>query len=195
MNAKPRDSIRKNLALVAAVSLAVLGIGGGLMSRGIAADEARSGESGLPKEVATEETASKPSPEALEFFEKEVRPILANRCYECHSGSLEEPKGSLRVDSRGAMLSGGDTGPAIEPGAPDESMLIDAINYRGDYEMPPKSKLPPAEIEVLTRWVKMGAPWPDGDQAAEPNEAKKFDLAKRKAEHWAWQPVQAQPLP
>jgi hypothetical protein len=148
---------------------------------------------GEDAEIAAE-LATPVSAEAAEFFEKHVRPILANRCFECHSGKIDEPKGSLRVDSRAHLLTGGDTGAAIVPGKPDESMLIDAINYRGDYEMPPKSKMPAEEIEVLTKWVAMGAPWPGndkpgGDTPADGNDAKKFDLAKRKAEQWAWQPV------
>ena len=65
----------------------------------------------------------------LEFFEKQVRPILARRCYECHSGRAKELKGGLRLDSRAAILTGGDTGPAIVPGNQEESVLIDAINY------------------------------------------------------------------
>lgn len=179
----PRDSNLTRLACILLVGSCCITVAGWLLPRAIAG-----GNANVAAESAAD-AAEKPSPEALEFFEKQVRPILANRCFECHSGSIEEPKGSLRLDSRAAILTGGDTGPAVEPGAPDKSMLIDAINYRGDYEMPPKSKMPAAEIEILTRWVQMGAPWPAGDKPAAANEAKKFDLAMRKAEHWAWQPV------
>ncbi|MCO6454972.1 MAG: PSD1 domain-containing protein [Pirellulaceae bacterium] len=128
---------------------------------------------------------------SLEFFEKQVRPVLVQRCYECHSGKTDEPKGGLRVDSRAALLAGGDTGPAIEPGKPEASLLIDAVNYGDIYQMPPKSKLPAAEIEILNRWVKLGAPWPVGDPAAVPMASGgEFDLDARKAAHWAWRPVQ-----
>ena len=124
----------------------------------------------------------------IEFFEKQVRPILARRCFECHGPAVEEPKGGLRLASRAAVLRGGDTGPAIVPAGPDKSLLIDAINYRGDYEMPPKSKLPADEIAVLTKWVALGAPWPKADSGTAAA-ARKFDLNQRKADHWCWQPL------
>jgi hypothetical protein len=129
-----------------------------------------------------------------EFFEKRVRPILVERCHECHSSRVDEPKGNLRLDSRTATLKGGDTGPAMVPGKPKESLLIDAINHGDLYQMPPKSKLPAEEIAVLTKWVEMGAPWPERASGQLPvasgHEAGGgFDLAKRKREHWCWQPI------
>jgi hypothetical protein len=132
---------------------------------------------------------------SVEFFEKQVRPLLAARCFDCHSGKLAdgatEPKGNLRLDSREAALRGGDTGPALVPGKPKESLLVDAINYGELYQMPPKSKLPAEEIAVLTKWVEMGAPWPKDSAAAAAAGGKEFDLARRKAEHWCWQPLKA----
>jgi hypothetical protein len=144
-------------------------------------------------------SAQPPADAGVEFFEKQVRPILAGRCFGCHSGKLDEgvkePKGNLRLDSREALLQGGDTGPAIVPGKPGESLLIDAINYGELYQMPPKSKLPAEEIAALTKWVEMGAPWPRGAAAA-PRGERDFDLAARMAEHWCWQPLKAvQPPP
>jgi len=133
-------------------------------------------------------------PAALEFFETQVRPILVNRCYECHSGQAEELKGGLRLDSRGAALAGGDTGPAIVPGKPDQSLLVDAVNYGDLYQMPPQSKLSPEEIAALTQWVALRAPWPD-EQAASVERADQFDLAARKAAHWCWQPVRPAVVP
>ncbi len=127
---------------------------------------------------------------ALEFFEKEVRPILAARCHECHSGKSEEPKGGLRLDSRAAILAGGDTGPSVDLAAPKKSLFLDAINYGDLYQMPPKSKLPAREIAVLTRWVEMGAPWPAEDGATAALAKQEFDLQSRETSHWAWQPVQ-----
>ncbi len=124
----------------------------------------------------------------LEFFEKEVRPILASRCYECHGPDAQE--GSLRLDSRLTILAGGDTGPAIEPGRPEESLLIDAINYGDIYEMPPSDQLPDEEIAVLTKWVSLGAPWPAEDAASISTDYKQgIDVEQRKASHWCWQPV------
>ena len=125
---------------------------------------------------------------AIEFFEKQVRPLLASRCYECHSADSEKPEGGLRLDSRFAAIEGGDTGPAIVPNKPDESLLIDAINYGEVYEMPPKSKMPASEIAVLTKWVAIGAPWPQEEVAAA-DAVKVFDLEARRAAHWCWQPV------
>ncbi len=91
------------------------------------------------------------------FFEGQVRPVLVNECGKCHSAAKH--KGGLRVDSRAALLTGGDTGPAVVPGKPEESLLVAAINHAGP-EMPPSGKLPAPKIEALTQWVKMGAPWP-----------------------------------
>src|SRR5688500_1404708 len=70
----------------------------------------------------------------FEFFEKQVRPILAARCHECHSGKVAEPKGNLRLDSLAGALKGGDTAPAVVPGKPKESLLIDAINHGELYQ-------------------------------------------------------------
>ncbi|MGD9647318.1 MAG: c-type cytochrome domain-containing protein, partial [Pirellulales bacterium] len=94
----------------------------------------------------------------LEFFEAKVRPLLVARCHECHAG--DKPKGSLRLDSRAAVLAGGDTGPAAEPGKPDDSLLVDAIRYGDIYQMPPKSQMPAEEVAVLVDWVNRGLPWP-----------------------------------
>ena len=130
------------------------------------------------------------SPESLEFFEKQVRPLLAEHCYSCHSRKSKEIRGGLRVDSRHAMLRGGDTGPAIVPKNAKESLLIDAVRYGDIYQMPPKYRLPAAQVSILEKWVSLGAPWPAEDDH-EPPEAKAFDLAARAAEHWAWRPIGA----
>jgi hypothetical protein len=127
-------------------------------------------------------------PEATEFFEKEVRPLLVSRCHSCHGA--EKQKGGLRLDSREAALRGGDTGPAVVPGNSAESPLVEAINYGELVQMPPKSKLPPAEIAALTKWVEMGAPWPSASVAARSTPADVLDLRGR-ASHWSFQPVGA----
>ena len=126
---------------------------------------------------------------AHEFFEKEVRPILVARCFECHSGGDKEPRGGLRLDSRDSILKGGDTGPAVALENPASSLLISTINYGDLYQMPPKSKLPANEIAVLTKWVEGGIPWSPKVKAAE-GTVKPFDLESRKHEHWCWQPIQ-----
>jgi cytochrome c553 len=125
-----------------------------------------------------------------EFFEKRVRPVLAARCYGCHSDRAGPPKGGLRVDSRAGLLKGGDTGPAIVPGQPNESLLIDAVNYGELYQMPPKSRLPAEELAILTRWIEGGAPWPsDKATTADSKPSSSFDLAQRQSKHWCWQPI------
>src|SRR5262245_41077508 len=131
-----------------------------------------------------------------EFFEKQVRPILVARCFECHSAKSVKLQGGLRLDSRAGVLKGGDTGPAVMPGKPKESLLVDAINYGALYQMPPKSKLPPDDIIVLTKWVEMGAPWPaETTASATAASSRVFDLQKRQAEHWCWQPIQKPAIP
>ena len=85
-------------------------------------------------------------------------------------------------------MAGGDTGPAIVPGKPDESLLIEAIKYGDDLRMPPKSKLPPEEIATLTRWVEQGAPWPVGREMSASGQVKPFDLQER-ARHWSLRAV------
>lgn len=131
----------------------------------------------------------------LEFFEKRIRPILVEQCYKCHSAKSNKLKGGLRLDYRAGVIKGGDSGPAVQPGKPDMSRLIEAINYSNvDLEMPPSGKLSTTDIANLTEWVKRGAPWPY--EAAAGNAVKEqFNLAKRKAEHWAWQPVKKQTPP
>jgi Protein of unknown function (DUF1549)/Protein of unknown function (DUF1553)/Planctomycete cytochrome C len=130
-----------------------------------------------------------------EFFEKHVRPILVARCYECHSGQAKTLKGGLRLDSRAAALKGGDTGPAIVPARPKDSLLIDAINYGELYQMPPKSRLPAEEVAALTKWVQMGAHWPPDAATSPSGYETEFDLARRKAAHWCWQPIKPPPVP
>lgn len=95
---------------------------------------------------------------ATGFFESRVRPLLESRCLKCH-GRDPKVRGNLRLDSREAILRGGDLGPAVTPDSPEESPLLQAIRYEG-LEMPPSGKLPQAEIDVLSRWVKQGIPWP-----------------------------------
>lgn len=109
------------------------------------------------------DAADQKSAEDLKFFETQVRPLLAQRCLECHSA--ESQKGELRLDSRAAMLKGGESeDPAIVPGKPDQSLLISAVRYES-YEMPPQGQLPGEDIAVLEKWIAMGAPWPGGDDS------------------------------
>ena len=126
----------------------------------------------------------------LEFFEKRVRPVLAERCYKCHSATSEKIKGGLLLDTREGMLKGGDSRTSLVPGNPEKSLLIEAIHYANeDVKMPPKGRLSPQEIADFTTWVKNGAAWPK-EAAVKAGPAKEvFDLEKRRREHWSWKPV------
>jgi mono/diheme cytochrome c family protein len=132
-------------------------------------------------------------PAAVEFFEKRIRPILVENCVGCHGP--EKHKAGLRLDSASAAMKGGDSGPAIVAGEPDKSRLVDAVGYRNvDLQMPPKGKLTNANIADLSEWVRRGAAWP-AEPVAKASAAGEFDLAARKAAHWAWKPVRAVPPP
>jgi hypothetical protein len=103
-----------------------------------------------------------PSPEQIAFFEKNIRPLLVDQCYRCHSTSAAKVKGGLKVDSLAALLAGGDTGPAVVPGDLKHSLLITAVRYTDkDLQMPPKTQLPAEQVKLLEQWVQMGAPHPD----------------------------------
>jgi len=137
-----------------------------------------------------------PSPEAAQFFEKNIRPLLAEQCYACHSSKTKVALGGLKVDSRTALLAGGKRGAAIMPGKPDDSLLLLAVKHaEKGLQMPPKGKLPEEKIALLEEWVKMGAPWP-GDTGAGKTAPLKgaFDL-KARARHWAFQPLKRPALP
>src|SRR3954469_12530947 len=101
------------------------------------------------------------SNEGIEFFENRIRPILAERCYECHSAQSRKTKGGLLLDTRDGVLKGGDSGPAVVLGAPEKSTLIRAVKYGDkDLQMPPKHRLDPEQVADLEKWVRMGAPDP-----------------------------------
>lgn len=133
------------------------------------------------------ETTPEPTKAGLEFFEKNVRPILAEHCYKCHSIAEKTSKGGLILDSRDGMLKGGDEGPAVVPGNPAKSLLLRAITYTdNELQMPPKKaggKIPEAKIKVLQDWVQMGAPAPVG--AGD----KLTGLSQKARDHWAFKPV------
>ena len=134
--------------------------------------------------------ASAAGPEGVEFFENHIRPLLAQNCYKCHSAEAGKAKGELLLDTRDGLYRGGDSGPAIVPGDPKASLIIQAVSYEnGDLQMPPKNKLSAAAIEKMTQWIAMGAPDPRDGKSAEITDKEEFDIAKRKAGHWAWQPV------
>src|SRR5712664_2011085 len=107
------------------------------------------------------------SPQQIEFFEKQVQPILAENCYKCHSHQADKIKGGFVLDSREGLLNGGEDGPVITPGDPEKSVLIKAVRHEvEDLQMPPKKKLPDEQIALLFEWVKMGAPYSETSAAA-----------------------------
>jgi cytochrome c553 len=134
------------------------------------------------------------NPQQLEFFEKRIRPLLAQNCYKCHSHAGEKLKANLFLDSRDGVLKGGDTGPAIVPGNPRRSLVITAVKWTDpDLQMPPKTKLGDDAIADLEEWVKMGAPWPNEAAPKAGAESKYADPAKQyerlRQEHWSWQRI------
>ncbi|MEO6808086.1 MAG: PSD1 and planctomycete cytochrome C domain-containing protein [Isosphaeraceae bacterium] len=131
---------------------------------------------------------SAPNSTDVEFFEAKVRPILVERCYSCHSANAKKVRGHLLLDSKAGWEHGGDSGPVIIPGDPDKSLIVQAVRYDDDVlKMPPKRKLPEAEIAVLTDWVRRGA----FDPRTEPVKMlarKTIDIEKGR-QHWAFQPL------
>ena len=112
--------------------------------------------------VASTVQAPTPDPDRAkspQWFEEKIRPLLTAKCFECHT---DEKAGGLRLDSRESMLIGGETGSAIEPGKPEESLLILMVRHTPKYVPMPKKapRLKPEEIEALVEWVRAGAPWP-----------------------------------
>src|SRR5262245_5419580 len=122
----------------------------------------------LPGRLVSPAAAADPKPDAaqIEFFEEQVRPLLVGQCQGCHGP--DKQKGGLRLDSRAALLAGGDSGPAAVPGAPEESPIIQAVGYGDDLRMPPKARLSAEQVAALTSWVKMGVPWPEATAEARP---------------------------
>ncbi len=135
--------------------------------------------------------------EAADFFEKRVRPILADHCYECHNADKGKTKGGLNLANREGWVKGGESGTSIMPGKPDDSLLITAVRYWDkDLQMPPKKPLKPEQVNDLIEWVKMGAPDPrTGAQPVAVAAEKSGDVMEKGRGHWAFQPVKAQPAP
>ena len=134
----------------------------------------------------------------IHFFESKVRPLLISACSGCHSNNGSRIRAGFEVDTRVAMLRGGDSGPGIVPGDPDASLLIKAVRYDDpDLQMPPRSSLTRDEILVLERWVAMGAPMPEPRGHAVEGVApgtefrwsdEDIDQGRR---HWAYQKIES----
>src|SRR5262245_37154251 len=124
-------------------------------------------------------------PKGIDFFEKNIRPVLVAKCYQCHSASAKELKGELRLDTKEGLRKGGESGLAIVPGKPEESLIIKALRHDDGLEMPPKGKLPDSVVANFVKWIEIGAPDPRKPNVSTVGgkinvmEARKF---------WAFQP-------
>ncbi len=133
-----------------------------------------------------------PTPADLAFFEARVRPVLAERCYACHSVRAKKQRGGLLLDSRAGLLKGGDSGPVIDPTRPEASLLVKAIRYADEaLQMPPTGKLPAREMAALEEWIRRGAPMPE---ASGPAGGRGIDLAEGR-KFWSFQPPRSVPPP
>lgn len=150
--------------------------------------------SGLALEDAAR-TGDKPTAEQLAFFETKIRPVLADKCYRCHSEKAEKLRGKLLLDTRDGTRRGGDNGPAVVPGNLKESLLIDAIRYSDpDTAMPPEKaggKLPDSVIADFEKWILMGAPDPR-EGAAKMVAAPDLNEARN---WWVYQPLRKPAVP
>jgi hypothetical protein len=132
--------------------------------------------------LRTTAAAAETSADAVEFFETSIRPVLVERCYECHSGKAKVLQGGLRLDSAEGVRKGGDSGPVIVPYKPGESSLISALRYES-FEMPPAGKLPDQVIVDFEKWISLGAPDPRVNDGAAAEAGKPTDPYS----HWAYQ--------
>ncbi len=130
--------------------------------------------------------------DGLRLFEEKIRPVLAEQCYKCHSAGAKKQRGGLLLDTKDGLRKGGDSGPALVPGKPRESLLVKAIHQEGgELKMPPDGKLPPQVIADFERWIELGAPDP---RTAAVAKDKGIDVEAAK-KHWAFQPVRRPPVP
>ncbi len=125
-----------------------------------------------------------PTPDSGAFFEQHIRPILAAQCVECHGASKQ--KNGLRLDSREAMLVGGETGPAVVAGNAAESLMLRAVRHQDGLEMPPEKFLPESDIALLEAWITAGAPWPENLGALR---AVATDISDADRAWWAFRPL------
>ncbi|MEQ9066220.1 MAG: c-type cytochrome domain-containing protein, partial [Gimesia chilikensis] len=121
----------------------------------------------------------------VEFFETKIRPVLIKHCYECHAADAKSIRGGLLLDTRAGTLQGGDSGPSVVPGKPEESMLLESLRFES-YEMPPSGKLSDEIIQDFETWIKMGAPDPRKGESKVVSQ--QIDLEQGR-QFWSFQPV------
>ena len=147
--------------------------------------------------VGTVAGASEIDPADLEFFESKIRPVLAERCYQCHGGDPAKIRGGLILLDAEGVRAGGDSGAVIVPGSPEDSLMIEALHYEGLTQMPPDGKLPAHVIADFEQWIRRGAPDPrtGGEQTVVATRAAEaFDYGPGR-EHWAFRRVEDPALP
>ena len=144
-------------------------------------------------EVSNDGLASRVDSQSEQFFERKIRPLLVDRCIECHGPSTQES--DFRLDSRTAILAGGASGmPGAVPGDIQQSLLIKAVERSDDLAMPPEDPLLDAEITLLRQWIQSGMVWPNTDTSREPTTmAERLEL--HVSSHWAYQPIRKPNLP
>ena len=133
-----------------------------------------------------------------EFFESKIRPVLAQRCYACHSSKMTAPKGNLVLDTKEGLLKGGASGPALVPGNPAASRLLTVLSYTDPLvQMPPSGKLPDAVIADFTQWIANGAVDPRVSEPALASASPQYKGMSLEAGRawWAFQPVAAHAAP
>ena len=142
---------------------------------------------GLAISLRAAESSAAPS----EFFEKKIRPLLSEHCLDCHGAKKQ--KGGLRLDSRAGWAKGGESGPAIVPGKPEDSLLIKAVRHADkDLKMPPDERLAPAQVADLIAWIKLGAHDPRTNALLKSASAVSLETGRK---HWAFQPLRPAKLP
>ena len=137
--------------------------------------------------AASVASAADPAPTGDDFFEKEVRPLLVERCLKCHGET--KPKGDLRLTSRDHLLEGGVRGPAVAPGKPDDSLIVQAVRYKDAPKMPPTGKLDDRRDPGAHPLGRDGRPWPKTAVLAPP--AAEFQITEEQRRFWSFQPVKA----
>jgi hypothetical protein len=144
-------------------------------------------------EPDAKQAAGKPfSPEATDFFESRVRPILVDQCIKCHGPKKQSS--SLRLDSREAAMKGGDSGPSLVPAEPDESLIVRAVAHtHEELKMPPSGKLPEASVAIIRQWVALGAPW--SEATGKEGVLVSAEGRDPSATHWSFQPLRSPALP
>ncbi|MFM8891689.1 MAG: c-type cytochrome domain-containing protein, partial [Planctomycetia bacterium] len=140
---------------------------------------------GLPAAAAEEA-------EGIAFFETRIRPLLVTHCDRCHAAGPKPPKGGLLLDSRPGILAGGDSGPAVVPGKPQESLLMAALRHEGP-EMPPSGRLPEQAVADFETWIRMGVPDP---RTGEPQpSARPAGDVEAGRDFWGFRPIARPPPP